>query len=212
MMKILKNNRGISLIELISVLALSAVLIFVSGMVISVYFRRYKELNDYIDLQTEAMKCLDTIRNGYALGEGEQFYGVVNSRKLELTGNSQIANQASGIKAYPPTASMIQGNDFIHFYLDRGVIKVRYAYNGMQSSSAKDLFPIRSQQGRMQVTKFAVSDANAGGSLLPLNAVATEELAILKVNLQARVLVRDAALPRNKVYKTVDFTTYMVRK
>jgi hypothetical protein len=158
------------------------------------------------------MKCLDTIRNGYALGEGEQFYGVVNSRKLELTGNSQIANQASGIKAYPPTASMIQGNDFIHFYLDRGVIKVRYSYNGMQSSSAKDLFPIRSQQGRMQVTKFAVSDANAGGSLLPLNAVATEELAILKVNLQARVLVRDAALPRNKVYKTVDFTTYMVRK
>jgi hypothetical protein len=107
---------------------------------------------------------------------------------------------------------MIQGNDFIHFYLDRGVIKVRYSYNGMQSSSAKDLFPIRSQQGRMQVTKFAVSDANAGGSLLPLNAVATEELAILKVNLQARVLVRDAALPRNKVYKTVDFTTYMVRK
>ena len=212
MMKILKNNRGFTLIEMISVMALATVLIFVSGMVISVYFRRYKELNDYIDLQTEAMKCLDTIRNGYALGDGDQFYGVVNSTKLELTGSAQTWNQATGIKAYPPTGSLIQGNDFIHFYLDRGVIKVRYAYNGMQSSSAKDLFPIRSQQDKMQVTKFAVSDANAGGSLLPFDALKTEDLAIIKVNLQARVLVRDAALPRNKVYKTVDFTTYMVRK
>jgi hypothetical protein len=67
-------------------------------------------------------------------------------------------------------------------------------------------------QKKMQVTRFTVSNANLGGSILNDSEVKTKDLALIKVNLQARVLVRDAALARDRVYKTVDYSTYMVRK
>jgi len=212
MQKILKSNRGITLIELITVLVISTILIMASGMAISVFFRRYKEINAYMDLQKEAMKCLNVIKNGYPMREGEDFYGVANANEIEITGSSQAWNEGTGIKIIPPFSQTYQSGDMVHFYLDHGVIKVKYSYKGTQTSSAQYLFPTRDMQNTMEVTRFSVSNANAEGELLPLQLVRQDGLIILKIVLEARVLIKDAKLPRNRVYKTVSYSTYMVKK
>lgn len=212
MFRSLKNERGITLIEVITVLLISTILIMVSGMAISVFFRRYKVINDYLELQKGAMECLETIRSGYSMNRGEQFYGVANAKTIEITGVSDTWNAGSGIKVYPPTYADFQLNDMVHFYLEDGTIKVNYIYNGVQVSSAQNLFPSREMRDKMQVTRFSVANANGTGGILSLSDVVDTDLRILEVELEARVRVKDAPLPNQVEYKTINYRTYMVKK
>lgn len=212
MIKSLKNNRGMSLIELITVMLISTILIMVSGVAISAFFRRYKVINEFLELQQGAMECLETIRSGYSLNRGEQFYGVANAKTMELVGSADIWNAGTGIKIYPPTYADYQKNDMIQFYLDEGAIKVSYIYNGIQVNSPQYLFPSRDMRDKIRVTKFSVANANAGGAILNLNDTADNQLRILEIVMEARIKVKDAPLPNQIQYKTINYRTYMVKK
>jgi len=208
----LKNERGTTLIEIIVVMLISTLLILVSAIAISAFFRRYKVINSFIDLQKGALECISTIRDGYPMNRGEQFYGVANARSMQITGTSDSWNAGSGIKIFPPIYADFQNNDMVHFYLESGVIKVNYIYNGIQVNTPQHLFPTRDMQDVMQVTRFTVADANATGSILPLSEVVDTELRIIEINMEARVKVKDAPLPNQIEYKTINYRTYMVRK
>lgn len=212
MFRSVKNERGFTLIELISVMAISVVLILVSATVLSTFYRRYKSLNDTLELQKNAMKCLNVIKNGYALGRGEQFYGVANAKALEITGSSEVWNAGSGIKIRPPIYADFQRNDMVHFYLDENIIKVKYIYNGVEVSAPVYLFPERSDRNRIKVTKFEVSNANQTGQLIHLNDVIDTDLHIIEVYMEAQIMVRDNPLALKREYKKVDYRTFMVMK
>nr|MDK2850423.1 hypothetical protein [Candidatus Cloacimonadota bacterium] len=213
MTSILKRNNGVTLIELVAVLAISTILIFVSGVGVSVFFKRYKVISDYTDLQTQAMAALQTIRNGHGFGRGEEFYGVANARRLQIIGATDVFGAGSGIKIYPPAAKDYQANDWVEFYLDGNAIRMNYVYNGVQVDSPQYIFPERDQLDKFQVTRFEVSDANGTGSILPLESLSNEDKpALLYVELDARVKVRDGVPPKPDEYKTISYSTYMVKK
>lgn len=212
MFKSARNEHGFTLIELISVMAISVVLILVSASVLSTFYRRYKTLNDVLDLQKGAMKCLNVIKNGYPLGRGEQFYGVANAKSLEITGTGSSWTAGSGIKVYPPTYADFQRNDMVHFYLEDNAIKVKYIYNGVEVNTADFLFPERKDRERIKVTKFEVTNPNHAGQMIHLNDIVDKDLHIIEVKLEAQILIRNNPLASKREYRTVDFQTYMVMK
>ncbi len=213
MFSIIKRNDGITLIELITVLVISTMLIMVSAVGVSTFYKRYKVISDYIDLQTQAMACLQTIRNGHPFGRGDEFYGVANARQLEIIGGSDSWGAGSGIRILPPAAKDYQKNDWVEFYLESGAIRMNYVYNGIQVDSPRYLFPPREMKDKIQVTKFEVRDANATGSILPLSSLSVTDMpALLSVELSARVMIRDNPHPEKDEYKTVNYSTYMVKK
>jgi prepilin-type N-terminal cleavage/methylation domain-containing protein len=212
MRKILKSEAGFSLIELIAVMAISTVLIMVSASAISVFFNKYKEINAFVRLQTEAVKTLDVIRNGYPVGSGQyqQFYGVSNAKALEITGRAAEAGKGTGIKIYPPISSDFQKFDFMHIYLENKAIRVNYSFNGVQVDSPRYLFPSREELGEYEVTKFVVGNANEYGDVSPLTL--GTDLALLEVEVEIRALLKKGAMPHLNKYKTVNFRTMMVKK
>lgn len=208
----LKNERGFTLIELIAVMVISVVLILISATVLSTFYRRYKSLNDMLELQKGAMKCLSVIKNGYPMNRGEQFYGVTNAKTLEITGRGGSWNSGTGIKVTPPQYTDAQRNDMVHFYLEDNAIKVKYIYNGVEVNAAQYLFPERSDRERTKVTRFEVINANQAGQLIPLNDIVDTDLHIIEVILEAQVLVRNNPLASKREYKKVDYRTFMVMK
>jgi len=213
MLAILKKNNGITLIELITVLVISTVLILVSALGVSVFYRRYKIVSDFTELQAQGMACLQTIRNGYGFNRGEEFYGVANARRLEITGGSDQWGSGSGIKILPPAARDYQANDWVEFYLDGTAIRMNYVYNGIQVDTPQYIFPKRDEQDKIQVTRFQVSDANAGSAILPVDSLdEASRPALLLVELDARVKIRDGVHPEPNEYKTISYSTYMVKK
>ncbi|HPF08108.1 MAG: type II secretion system protein [Candidatus Cloacimonetes bacterium] len=212
MFRNLKNQRGITLIEVITVLLISTILIMVSGVAVSAFFRRYKVINDYLELQKEAMECLSTIRNGYPMNRGEQFYGVANADSMTITGSSGSWYAGSGIRIIPPRSTDYNRNDMVHFYLEDKAIKVKYTFNNIQVSAPEFLFPSRDMRDKIEVTHFYVSDGNHNGSILPLSEVSGTGLKIIKINMEARIKVKDAPLPNKVEYKTINYSTFMVKK
>jgi type II secretory pathway pseudopilin PulG len=213
MFGILKRNNGITLIELIVVLIISTVLIMVSAIGVSVFYRRYKVVSDYTSLQTQAMAALQTIRNGHGFGRGEEFYGVANARSLQILGGTDVFGGGSGIRILPPAARDYQANDWVEFYLDGTAIRMNYVYNGVQVDTPQYIFPTRDQLDKIQVTRFEVYDANGTGSILPIESLSVEDRpALLRVELDARVKIRDGIHPKPDEYKTISYSTYMVKK
>lgn len=213
MLRAIKRNDGITLIELITVMVISTLLIMVSAVGISTFYKRYKVITDFIALQTDAMACLQTIRNGYGFGGGAEFYGVANARQLTITGNTNTWGVGSGIHISPPSSKDYQASDWVEYYLDHGVIKMNYVYNGIQVDTPQYIFPDRELVDKIEVTRFAVSDANATGSILPVENFPPENIpTLLKVELDARVLVRENERPKPDEYKSISYTTYMVKK
>ncbi|HOH98628.1 MAG TPA: prepilin-type N-terminal cleavage/methylation domain-containing protein [Candidatus Cloacimonadota bacterium] len=212
MRRILKSEAGFSLIELISVMAISTVLILVSASAISVFFNKYKEINAFVRLQTEAVRCLDVLRNGYTVGSGQfqQFYGVSNAKFVEITGRADEAGKGTGIKILPPISNDYQKNDFMHIYLDNKAIRVNYTFNGVQVDSPRYLFPSREELGDYEVTKFTIGNANQYGQISPLSL--GTETTLLEVEIEARALLKKGPMPNQNKYKTVNFRTLIVRK
>lgn len=209
MFKILKRNAGVSLIELISVMVISTILIVISAVGVSAFYKRYKITSDYIALQTEAMACLQTIRNGYGFNRGENFFGVANARKLEIIG--MLWGVGSGVRITPPSST--NRDDWVSFYLDEGVIRMNYVYNGIGANRPQFIFPREAETDKIQVTRFVVSDANAFGEILSLDGFGSNDRpTLLHIELDARVKIRDGVRPAPDEYKTISYSTYMVKK
>jgi prepilin-type N-terminal cleavage/methylation domain-containing protein len=201
----LKNPKGFTLIELVSVAVISSLLIVIAGVGLSVFFAKYQEINAYVELQKDAMECLNYIRNGLGVGSGEfnQFNGVVSANAMELTGTSNESGSYSGLKLSPPPVELYEEftNDFIHYYLQDKVIRVNYMHNGVQVSSPLYLFPKRGEIDRVSIESFKVSDANAFNSLYQKKP--DEPLCAVNVELKAKVKTA-----KNK-YRYVRFSTVM---
>ncbi|MCB5261849.1 MAG: hypothetical protein LHW64_01915 [Candidatus Cloacimonetes bacterium] len=213
MYKILKSNDGVTLIELITVMVLSTLLILISAVGVSAFYRKYKVISDFMELQTGAMACLQTIRNGYGFSRGEEFYGVANAREVRIVGYTDTFGGGSGIRITPPAGKDYQKSNWVSYYLEEGIIRMNYFYNGVGADSPKYIFPDRQDRERIQVTRFSVRDANAGGEYLPLGGFDSTDIpALLLVEMDARVKIRDGKHPAPDEYKTISYRTYMVKK
>lgn len=188
------SQGGFTLIELIVVMALSTMLILISGLGIGLFFRKYKELNAWAELQKEAWECLNTIKNGVQVGQGEnmEFIGVTNALELQLTNTA--TNSGTAIKVTSPSS---QGatNDYAHFYLFDGGVRCMYVYHGVQAASPLYLFPSRENRDKIIVDKFLITKMNRD-----------RELIAVQVELNARIKTGTNS------FRAVKFKTKMVKK
>ncbi len=201
----LKSQKGFTLIELISVGIISSLLIVIAGVGLSVFFSKYQEINAYVELQKDALEFLNYLKNGYTVGSGSyiQFNGVASAKALAITGRTNEAGKGNGLKITPPFMEEFP-NDFIHFYLHEGAIRVNYMYNGVQVNSPQYLFPKRGEMSRVTIESFKVSDANAYNALF-VNKIG-EPLCVVYVELKAKVQTA-----KNK-FRYVNFNTVMAMK
>lgn len=192
---LLGRQRGVTLIELIVVMAISVMLILVSAVGIGTFFRKYKELTAWADLQKDGLDCLNTIKNGVPVGSGDnlEYYGVTNALKLQLTNTATTSG--TGLRVTPPTDKGLETTDFAHFYLYDGAVRCTYVHHGVQAASPLYIFPLQENLDDMIVDKFLFTKVNSDQDLLAV-----------QVELHARVKTGAGN------FRAIKFKTKMVKK
>jgi prepilin-type N-terminal cleavage/methylation domain-containing protein len=192
---ILGRQRGVTLVELIVVMIISVMLIMVSAVGIGTFFRKYKELNAWAELQKDALECINLIKNGVPVGSGTnmEYYGVANAMKLQLTNTTTTS--ATGLKITPPTDQGLETPDYAHFYLYNGVVRCAYVRHGIQAASPLYIFPKQENLDNMIVDKFLFTKVNS-------------EQELIGVQLELNARVRTGA----GNFRAIKFKTKMVKK
>ncbi len=192
---VLRKQRGVTLVEVIVVMLISTMLILIAAVGIGTFFRKYRELSAWAELQKDGLDCLNQIKNGIAVGNGNnmEYIGVTNAMKLQLTNTT--TNSSSGLKITPPTTQEFGSPDYAHFYLYDGVVRCTYVHHGIQAASPAYVFPKPENLDNMIVDRFVVSKANTESDLLAV-----------QVELHARVKTGEDR------YRTIKFKTKMAKK
>ncbi|MBW6514293.1 MAG: prepilin-type N-terminal cleavage/methylation domain-containing protein [Candidatus Syntrophosphaera sp.] len=192
---IIGRQRGVTLVEVIVVMIISTLLIVTAALGVGVFFRKYKELNAWAELQTDALDALNIIKNGVPVGSGDnmEYYGVTNAMKLQLTNTT--TNTANGIRIVPPTDRLMETNDYAHFFLYDGVVRCTYVFHGIQVASPLYIFPKEENLGKMVVDRFLITKLNQ-----------EQEVLAVQVELHARVKTG------TDNFRTVRFRTKMAKK
>ena len=101
----LRSQRGVTLVEVIVVMLISTMLIMVAALGIGVFFRKFKELSAWAELQKDGWECLNTIKNGISVGTANdmEFIGVANAVEIKLM--NTIGNTSSGVEITTPSNS-----------------------------------------------------------------------------------------------------------
>ncbi len=203
--QLLGNEKGFTLIEIISVLVISSLLILVAAVGLSVFFGKYQELNAYIELQKDAAEFFNFLQYGYNVGSGNniQFNGIASARALEITGLTDEGGKGNGIKITPPLKEEYP-YDFIQFYLQDKAIRANYMYNGVQVNAPIWVFPKKALRDQVIIESFKIGDANAYNAIFPYKT--DENLCVVNVDLKAKVKVS-----KNK-YRSIHYSTVMAMK
>jgi type II secretory pathway pseudopilin PulG len=189
------NQQGITLVEVIVVMLISVMLIMVAALGIGTFFRKYRELTSWIELQKDAINCINTMKNGVPVGSGTsmEYYGVANALKLQLTNTT--TNTGNGLRITPPTAQGEETPDYAHFYLYNNCVRCTYVHHGIQVASPLYIFPTENNRDRMTVEKYQITKVNQ-----------EQEVLALQVELFAKVWITEDS------YRQVRFRTKMVKK
>jgi hypothetical protein len=198
--KTLKRQRRVTLAEVIVVMLISMMLILISAIGIGAFFRKYKELNAWAELQKDGLECLNLIKNGVPVGSGSnmEYYGVTNAMAIQLTGTTTTSG--SGIRITPPSTGMLDSADYAHFYLSDGVVRCTYVHDGIQVASPLFIFPKRENLESMFVEKFLITKVNTDHDLLAV-----------QVQLDAKVKTGEDQ-DGKAVFRKIKFKTKMVKK
>jgi len=83
MNNVIKNERGSTLIEVISVIIVTVVMISSAVYGIVAFYKSYRRISDFVALQQEAMEMMVTIQNGIDTDEfvDANFMGVANAKR-----------------------------------------------------------------------------------------------------------------------------------
>lgn len=198
----LANQRGVSLIEVIVVMVIVVILIMISAIGISLFFRKYKELNAYAELQKDGLECLNTIKNGIAVGQGRdtEFIGVNNALKMTLINAPFGSQSGTAIRVVPPTRDGLDTRDYAQYFLYDKAVRCTYVHRGIQAASPVYLFPKRDKMDTMSLDKFSITKLNPGNELIAIEVV-----------LHGKVLTGKDGSGKD-AYRYIRYRTKMVRK
>ncbi|MDO9578855.1 MAG: hypothetical protein Q7J16_13310 [Candidatus Cloacimonadales bacterium] len=92
-MKLIKNEKGVSLVELIAGIPLAVILFGVMIMAMMHFIRVYQETKLYVQLQEDLYNVIETVRYGYAddyYNVGEGLIGLITARSVSVSPNHRI--------------------------------------------------------------------------------------------------------------------------
>lgn len=202
----LLNEKGFTLFETIAVIVISTILMVVATMGIGIFFRKYQELNAYVDLQKDSAAFLNILKYGYHIGSRSsdiEFEGVTSAKQLTLINMTTIPGVSKGIQITPPLTNQYP-DDYVKYYLHDGVIKMDYRHHGTDSPSAITIFPQAGLKDKVTIEDFLISDANANNAIFQY--MTNENLCVINVELKTKVQIRD------KEFRSVHFKTTMAMK
>jgi hypothetical protein len=224
MKNILRNDKGTSLIEVISVVLISTILIAVSAVGVIAFYKSYNKIDSYVSLQQGVMETLHMMRYGlrmparpeqlqtlarYDAGATE-YWGISNAGRIELPGFQPFLGYGNRVKMFPATLqTTAQGNDYLEYYLDDGAIRATYIYRGNRIPSPLQIFPKKKDADRVEVTGFRVYNENVGEYFTPIEG---NVIALVGVEIEARVLIKDDPLPYRREFETVRYKTTIAKK
>ena len=153
---ILGRQRGVTLAELVVVMAISVILIFAAALGIGTFFRKYRELTAWAELQKDALDCLNLIKNGVPVGNAQdmEYYGVANALNMRLLNTT--TNSSTDLRIIPPTDKGLETLDYAQFYLYDGAALDMYREAGCLTA----IFPKKENLGEMIVDKFLFTKVN----------------------------------------------------
>jgi len=194
--KHIKSEAGFSLVEIITVTLLMAMLITTAAIGISIFFGKMLEINRWIELQEDAIECLNSIKNGVSVGTGnnQQYYGVANAKTMRLVASGIGGGGAYKLVCNPPAEDIMYTGDLVEFFFDGDHVRYRTVYAGSGSQN-QYLFPSRNKKEYMKVTQFSLNQYNSGS-----------DMKVVRVVLNARV-----ETSKNK-YRYVRFSTLMANR
>lgn len=206
-----RNQRGVSLVEVIAVMLIIVIMIVISAGGIALFFRKFNELKAYAELQADGLEVLNYIKSGIPVGSREirrmdngevqfvapqEYYGVNNAISIRFLQAPYGASQANGIRVVPiETDNIIAPSDFADFFLYDGTIRCNWRYKGIAQASPVTLFPKSGKRDYMFLDQITFRRINPD-----------TEVAALEVSLKARVKVGP------KQFKSIHYRTKMVRK
>ncbi|HPH72381.1 MAG TPA: type II secretion system protein [Candidatus Cloacimonas sp.] len=206
MTRMLFNEKGFTLVETIAVIVMSSILILTAALGIGLFFKKYQELNAYVDLQADMAEFLNVLKYGHHIGSRSsdiEFLGVTSAKELKLINMTTIPGISKGIEIKPPISDLYP-NDFVRYYLHDGYIKMDYRNRGTDSPSPTILFPEKGKKDKVIIEDFLISDANANDAIFVYKP--EEKLCIINVDFKAKIKISQ------NQYKSVHYKTVMAMK
>ncbi|MCB5229606.1 MAG: prepilin-type N-terminal cleavage/methylation domain-containing protein [Candidatus Cloacimonetes bacterium] len=211
LLKPLSNQRGVSLVELIAVMAISVILIMSSAGGIALFFRKYNELRAYAELQSEGIELLNYIKNGIPVGSREvrlnndggiqfispqEYYGVNNAVDIRFLGAAYGSSSARSIRVVPIEAeNVVYPTDYAEFYQIDGALRSRWRYKGGSLAPPVTLFPKGGKNSKMVLEDLSFRKINTDAPIK-----------VLEVSLKASVEVAP------QKFKKIHYRTKMAKK
>lgn len=204
------GQRGVTLIEVIVVMVIVVILIVISGLGIGLFFRKYKELNLWAELQKDGIECLNYIKNGIPVGSQalrvadngdfefirpKEYFGVVNAVDMKFVNAPWGSATASAIRVFPNGSDNTLQADFAEFALYDGAVRCTYKYRGVQIASPLVLFPKRGKRDKMTLEKFQFRRLNNDQTVYAV-----------EVELQAKVEIAPGK------FRRINYRTKMAKK
>ncbi len=181
---IVRNEKGITLTEIIAGMVVSTILIGLAAIAIITFYTKFKELSYYADLQQHAMDTIETLKYGYGfpdadVGGDHIFLGISNSKSVNLEALSGGWGQYTGIMCYPDRSQPGHENDYVRYYWDANSQSIRMqALYGIRFFQ-EQIFPRRGDD-KIRVTHFNLISAT--GALNPR---------VVKLEMKAEVIVSE---------------------
>lgn len=136
-MKILKNEKGVSLVEIIAGIPLTVIIFGVLAMSIMHFVKVYHETKLYVQLQEDLYNVIETIRYGYAeesYNQGEGLIGLITARTVNISSNSRV------LTVYPLLVEQNPNYKCIYTVNDNQQIIVKLYYKNVMEEP-KLIFP-----------------------------------------------------------------------
>lgn len=224
MTNILRNEKGTSLIEVISVVLMSTILIAVSAVGVIAFFKSYNSIDSYVSLQQGVMETFHLMRYGMRMPAQErhlitnqnydpahrQFWGISNAKEITIPDFQPFLGYGSRVRVTPSTPEYTnQGGDYLEYYLDDGAIRASYIYRGSRVPAPLNIFPKRSEADKVEVVSFKVSNENKDQYY---RMIEDNQLALIGLEIEARVMIKDDPLPYKREYQTVRYKTTVAKK
>lgn len=119
------DNRGFTLLEVISAILLSTLLIGMAAVAIFTFYTKFNELSLYSRLQQDAFHAVENMKYGYPVELGHQeyyFYGIANARSVTLPETGGELGTSHAIRINPGVDEDLAAdgyNPWVQYYFDR---------------------------------------------------------------------------------------------
>ena len=123
----LRNNRGLTLTEMVAAFAVSTILIGLAAIAIITFYTKFRELSYFAELQQLAFDAVETVKYGYPIRDQDEyiFLGVSNAKSITLDALSGGWGAFSGVTVIPDRSAPGHSNDYVRYFWDRNSKSLR---------------------------------------------------------------------------------------